>query len=515
MKKVLLKFTIFFTLFIIFISNVSDPIFKSKSNFHRSMKHFNEVTKDSIDILFMGSSHAVMSYIPFYFDQSLNVNSHNLGCAGQRLILTNQILENVLKKSNPELLIIDFFWGSVDYPDTEQEKGLQLSSFDEMKLGIDKLKLAHKIYGLRDILPVLSPTLRNHDNWHQVLFQKNKNTTSAELWSKGFRGTHNQMRALKKMERENHNSNLLNFINEPDQYNKNHRVDFDFSELKKTIQICKENNVKLVVVATPDYKVFDYPVSKNFYISFKKFCASNNIDFVNFHNLFNELQFTPSDFRDFGHLNVYGADKISSYLIEFLINKGYYQSNIDLKNKLTEIRKEFIRSSDQYEINDITSWINNNIEFKPSKFKSNDNEMFTLERANISENAFLRSKKINVNKGDRYRFEVTAKKGTYTKSFGVRISGVYPNRVDAVFDLANGTLKGTYVGGEFDDVQAKISEGANGQFKCEISGRVNSNFLQILLGPTNEKNPVNIWESKSFEPADVLLMKNSFVLEKL
>ena len=70
----------------------------------------------------------------------MNINSHNFGCGGQRLLLTNIFLEQLIKDSKPKVIILDLFWGSFDYPDSDLEKGLQLATIDELKFSLKKIQ---------------------------------------------------------------------------------------------------------------------------------------------------------------------------------------------------------------------------------------------------------------------------------------------------------------------------------------------------------------------------------------
>ena len=64
MNKIILK-TIALSILIGLLIYCFDFKFKTITNFHHSVEHFNKHSKDSIDLIFLGSSHAEMSYIPF------------------------------------------------------------------------------------------------------------------------------------------------------------------------------------------------------------------------------------------------------------------------------------------------------------------------------------------------------------------------------------------------------------------------------------------------------------------
>ncbi|CAI8252580.1 MAG: Uncharacterised protein [Flavobacteriales bacterium] len=512
MNKIILK-TIALSILIGLLIYCFDFKFKTITNFHHSVEHFNKHSKDSIDLIFLGSSHAEMSYIPFYFDKSLNINSHNFGCGGQRLLLTNIFLEQLIKDSKPKVIILDLFWGSFDYPDSDLEKGLQLATIDELKFSLKKIKLAYEIFGFKNAILALSPTLRNHNDWFNIIFN-NKKHLKSKLWSKGFRGTFDELPTFTIKELNDLNNKIEEFTSNPNKHNPGHKSEFNFSELNKTIKFCEKNGIKLILTSSPDLKVYDYPISKNFYIALKDFSKSKNIDFINFHLLFNKLKLTNKDFRDHGHLNLIGADKISTYLINYLTTNNYFKksiSEIDLKL----LRDKFFNFNDKYQISDLNDWTPVNTTVKKIIIRSEKKELIQISRNNDDENSYLISRKINVEKGSKFNLKVISKKGIKGSKLGLRISGIYPNRIDALFNLNTGVVEDIHEDGNFTNVEANMSFFNEDYFSCEISGKTNSNFIQILLGTAGDKIPARIWESKSSITQDLFIINNSIQLNKI
>ena len=89
MKKLLLKSLFFIIIWFFILECFFDPRFKRITNFHHTNVEFKDSKKAALDLIFLGSSHAEQSYIPYIFDKVLNINSHNFGCSGQRLVVTN------------------------------------------------------------------------------------------------------------------------------------------------------------------------------------------------------------------------------------------------------------------------------------------------------------------------------------------------------------------------------------------------------------------------------------------
>ena len=517
MKKLLLKALCFIVICLYILERCLDPRFKRVTNFHHSNVEFKASKKDTLDLMFLGSSHAEQSYIPYIFDNVLNINSHNFGCSGQRLVVTNAMLKEFLKTTKVKVVALDLFWGSFDYPDTDEEKGLQLIGLDELNFSLEKFRVSNEIYEIQELPSVFSPTIRNHNQWADKLFvDKAKKTKPKLLWSKGYAGSHKVLTQAHLKKIKSNNENFNNFINNPTRLTKGQRTNFDFSALKRTIEICKKNNVQLILVTAPAYSVFNYPGSKNFYIQLDKFCQKSGVDYINFNKSFNESGFNESHFRDMGHLNTKGAVMATTKLVKFLIKRGYFYFTDDtlLHDKIKIASKSFINVKNIEPDKNINNWthINNDIKFLE---KSKYGRVIRLERTNDTSSSYAASQNFKVATGQEYSMSVLAKPSKHKGFLGLRLSGVYPDRLDAVFDLFSSEVKNTFSGGDFHLTQASALELDDGWIKCEIRGRVSSEKVRIIFGPTNSRIRPGIWESKAGSIKEIKIIPESIEVQQV
>ncbi|GAA3656689.1 hypothetical protein [Flavivirga jejuensis] len=70
---------------------------------------------------------------------------------------------------------------------------------------------------------------------------------------------------------------------------------------------------------------------------------------------------------------------------------------------------------------------------------------------------------------------------------GLRIQGVYPNRVDVVFDLENGKVKGYKGTQDFQNVHTTIESLDDGWYKCSLNLDVAADKIRIILDPTTSE----------------------------
>ncbi len=138
-----------------------------------------------------------------------------------------------------------------------------------------------------------------------------------------------------------------------------------------------------------------------------------------------------------------------------------------------------------------------------------------LERATIKESAYIRAKNIKVDSSGIYRVSITVKKGESSGLFGLRISGAYPNRVDAVFDLEAGKVKGVKAVKGFENESATINSLDDGWYLCTVTANVAAERVSILFGSTTESRKIVSWEGVTKSKGAIYIVPTSLKLEKI
>jgi hypothetical protein len=126
-----------------------------------------------------------------------------------------------------------------------------------------------------------------------------------------------------------------------------------------------------------------------------------------------------------------------------------------------------------------------------------DKDVFKLIRVSSIDPAYLRLKNQKISKGETIEISVYVKKIKDSSAFGLRVAGVYPNRVDAVFNLTNGSLKEVRSTGYFENEKASIKLVDKDWYQCKIIVKANIDQVRGVLGPTDINKSVNGWELKS------------------
>lgn len=162
-------------------------------------------------------------------------------------------------------------------------------------------------------------------------------------------------------------------------------------------------------------------------------------------------------------------------------------------------------------------WVLNRLSLTKVKegLNQTNKQLFILSRTSTTKTAYASVNNIPVEMGNYYRTSVLVKKDGLGVSFGLRMIGEYPNRVDAVFDLEKGLIKGVSDVGTFIKGAAKIEDMGEGWYKCSLIAEVYSNKMKIILGPTSGFGKTITWEGTTKEKSSVYITPSSLVLEEL
>ena len=111
-KKFWIRGTVFLLLaFIIFVT--MQWVFMPKNCWPDSWQHtstlvnFYEMERDSVDVLFLGSSHAMASFIPQDLYDQYGIRSYNLGTPEQSLLISYYWLKEALQYQHPSVVVLE------------------------------------------------------------------------------------------------------------------------------------------------------------------------------------------------------------------------------------------------------------------------------------------------------------------------------------------------------------------------------------------------------------------------
>jgi hypothetical protein len=183
-----------------------------------------------------------------------------------------------------------------------------------------------------------------------------------------------------------------------------------------------------------------------------------------------------------------------------LVNK--YNLDVNLSVDRDDINKP------ELSIPEISKWQNKSLVLNRNK------AIYEIIRKDNKNASYLKINNLNIDFGNEYMVSFVAKKTESGSLLGLRLQGVYPNRVDAIFDLNNGKVNGTKKQGTFENEKASITPIGNGWFKCTLTAKANVEQLNIFLGPTDNSKDVSNWEGQTATIPGVFLDVDKRLIEK-
>lgn len=322
MKKLIYKFILFTSIFLFLVVFVTDKIFIKRKEYEKYFADFYSQT-DSLDILFLGSSHAENTYNPILIDSMFLTNSYNLATSGQQLLVTNYLLKEILKTTKPKIVVIDIFPGSILEIKSPKQKGAQLRVFDFTKPSFSKIKAINKVYTFDELPSVYSETIRNHDIWHEGNWLLSSNSSINEF--KGFIGLKGGLKPKEREKYSNYLEKYNTYLKIPSPKNQIKNFENNSLNIKETIEICKQNNIKLIFVTAPYLPSFYNDNINRKQLLLNEYLKKVNVEHLDFNLDFNYLGLSLKDFKDKGHLNLKGANKVTISLAKYLYEKSYFK----------------------------------------------------------------------------------------------------------------------------------------------------------------------------------------------
>ncbi len=272
--------------------------FRQSSGWEYRTKYSIEDTK--AEVLIFGASRAQQQYNPLYIEDSLQQTCYNVGRDGTSFFYHYALLQSVLKRYTPKMIILDCEYGALKYSESSYDRLSSLLPFYdthpemrriiELRGPYEKYKLLSKIYPYNSfIFKIAIGNLESNKKRHEDI--------------KGY-------------------VELTHRLNEPKR-----TVDYTIPYPLDTIKVnmllsfideCKTKNIKLFLVCSP-YYLNTIGNDQSFALT-KKIADEKNIDFFDYSKDSLFLN-NPMLFDDTVHLNSSGSKIFSAMIAHDLKQK--------------------------------------------------------------------------------------------------------------------------------------------------------------------------------------------------
>lgn len=307
-KKVILFFLIFAILFVSVQSKLRYK-WEKDENMSIRMEQYESEPKDSIDVLYFGSSPIYAGLNPMFMWEQHGITSYNFAVSMQSALTTYYQIEYALKYQQPKAIVIDLcaLTQSRKADDLIWEPVYRkvVETMPDKKIKWRMIKDIVKYNDKQTYSSYLFPLLRYHSRWNELT----QWDFDEELWYKWYESYRKGALLQTTIDEMVENNLELNVGNENLTVDPINSLYYD-----KIIELCDKNNIMLIAVSMPRYDnswdLSQQRVTENY-------CEENGIIYIDY-SIPERLQEIGLDFsKDFynsGHLNIYGAKKVTEDL---------------------------------------------------------------------------------------------------------------------------------------------------------------------------------------------------------
>lgn len=263
-------------------------------------EYYGETTDH--DVIIIGDCEVYENISPITLWEDYGITSYIRGSAQQLIWQSYYLLEETLKYETPKVVIFNVL--SMKYHEPQNEAYNRMT-LDGMKWSMSKVNSVRaSMLPEESFIEYVFPLLRYHSRWSELSTED-----LAYMFSKD-KISHNgyYMRAdIKPVTTIPEGNKLSNY-----QFGDN-----SYKYLDMMVELCKENNIELILMKAPSIYPYWYPQWEE---QMEDYAEKHDLKYINFLELIDEVGIDFSvDTYDAGlHLNVTGAEKVSKYLGEVL-----------------------------------------------------------------------------------------------------------------------------------------------------------------------------------------------------
>lgn len=277
-----------------------------RSKLYSTTRALYEEPRNSVDVLFLGSSHMLNAVAPLQLWQEQGIASVNYSQNGQVLPVTYYALQEALRFQSPDLVVLDVYKAVQD--SLIDSKASLHYTLDTMKPGLPKYK------AIFDLLPegergeYVIDLIAYHTRWKEL--------SAADLDWEGDIAEKGAQALFTTA------PNPVMTVAPPGEKGACAAVAIEY--LEKIVQLCKAENVELLLVAVP----FGVPDSDELgrqqaANAVADYAAQWGVPYLNLMHHTQEMGFSfQTDLADVYHVNWRGMEKVTAYLGGYLT--GHY-----------------------------------------------------------------------------------------------------------------------------------------------------------------------------------------------
>lgn len=267
-----------------------------------SIKAFHSLEKNSVDVIFYGTSHVWKGCDAAAFEEAYNISAYNYGGNWQAFNTTLLFMKDSFRTQKPKAVFVDTYTVNSLISDADMDGQIYytraISDFD------GKRQFLRECFGndWKRYVTYYFPITIFHDNWVNIEKENFADASSVADY-KNSRGYEKSAEIVPVD---------LGMCRNGVQY----EIDRESIEvLDEMVELCRTNNTSLIFYTCPYVGGFEYADAM------KRYAAEKGCDYINLIDCMDEVGFDGAeDFRDNQHLNDSGSKKLALYLGNYLLN---------------------------------------------------------------------------------------------------------------------------------------------------------------------------------------------------
>ncbi len=274
---------------------------------------FYDMEKDSVDVLFLGSSHGVTAFLPQELYDRYGITSYNLSCEQQGMVTSYYWLREALRCQSPKAVVLECYFCfpyMVDEP-LNSEESYTRKALDFMRWSPVKAEAVRAICEIdekQDVWSYYLPNIRYHTRWEEL---------DRNDYIYGDMAGHSELKGF---------APLFFYLGEKGEEFVPHDTGSSDEQaemaplmreyLDKIADLCEEENIQLLLTITP-------AVSANLEMcnAVQAYASERGCTFISFNEqeVYRKMDYQmATDNCDDGHPNIWGAVKITDHMGEVL-----------------------------------------------------------------------------------------------------------------------------------------------------------------------------------------------------
>ena len=310
MSKKIIQIIIFFAIGIVLfymISSILMPEWMSPKYVTLGIRGFYKENKNTIDTLFRGDSNIYNGVSPIKIWKDTGITSYNYASSEQKIWTSYYLIKEALKYQKPKVIAIEAF-GLLGEENSANDLVRQV--YDNMPFSFNKLEaIQDPIYKFStlDKISFVFPIIRYHSRWNTI--------SEADFWR--YRFDYNSPYKGYQMEKDKRNGPR-------DQKEAIATIVGDNvrTYMNKIQELCKQNDIQLFIIKIPTSKLWGIPQNQ----AIEQYAKEIQVPYIDL-NAEVTMNWDEDTYDNGVHLNVYGAEKVSKYLGNYLKNNYNLQDH--------------------------------------------------------------------------------------------------------------------------------------------------------------------------------------------